>query len=69
MDPMTTETVTVDLRARTVETDDEVLPIVWWGDAENEPCPLEKAKNLSAGPDRDGLYVQVSMDLIHGVIQ
>lgn len=69
MDSMTAETVTINMRERTVETDGEVLPVVWWGDDDNEPCPFEKAKKLSAGPDRDGLYVQVSMSLVHGVLQ
>jgi hypothetical protein len=63
------ETVTVDMTNRTVETDDEVLPVVWWGDADMDPCPFASAVNLSAGPDRDGLYVQVALDVKRGRVQ
>ncbi len=66
---MEEETVTIDLNARTVEVDDEVLPVVWWGDDDMQPCPFEKATKLSAGPDRDGLYVQVAMDARQGRVQ
>ena len=66
IDVMMTETKTVDLSARIVHDDGDDLPIVWWGDADNDPCPLDQAKNLSAGPDRNGLYLHISLDVPAG---
>jgi hypothetical protein len=66
---MDAETVTVDMATRTVEVDGEVLPVVWWGDADNDPCPFVSARNVSAGPDRDGLYVQIALDETQGRLQ
>lgn len=66
---MASETVVVDMTGRTVESEGEVLPIVWWGDDESDPCAFAAARKVSAGPDRDGLYVQVSLDATRGRIQ
>jgi hypothetical protein len=68
-DVMAAETVTIDMVNRTVETADETLPVVWWGDEDMEPCPFEQAAHMSAGPDRDGLYVQIALDVKQGRVQ
>lgn len=68
-DAMSSETAVVDMSNRTVDDDGEILPVVWWGDGDKDPCPFPDARFLSAGPDRDGLYLQIALDMAKGRVQ
>ena len=68
-DDMSAETAIVDMTNRTVNDDGETLPVVWWGDGDKDPCPLPDARFISAGPDRNGLYLQIDLGMTKGRVQ
>lgn len=53
------ETGIIDLTAQTLTIDGQVLPIVWWGDADREPCVISSARYIDAGPDSEGYFYQM----------